>query len=375
MKSKQLTFTVLLLLTIVLGACGPSPEQIATMTASAWTPTPKPTSTPPPTPTATPLPYDLTVKVTDAEGNPIAGALAFFPMSGSDEPVAADDSGQAVWSNLDGPAGTVTVVAQGYFKGEQSFNLNRGANEIVLKLERDPFGLLPSDACGAGESLLYVEDYQDGEAQDWNRDQSNPDAIYVGPAADDAANSVWTIDATKITDYNNAWLGANYAQNNMGGKPGLFGDAVWRMKFMVSRPTAPSFSWISFGPITVGGQEVGNSSYAFNLAGGQNQIRLNRTLFTMSEELVSDQVVKSGGFKQLEMTWHYAELSVFQGNVQMWVDGKPVIDFTDPEPLPEKTIGIWIGPFTDKSLTVMYFDDIRVCELSAPFTSVYSPTP
>ena len=371
MKTKSLFLTVFLIATFLLGACGPSPEEIAAMTASAWTPTPKPTNTPPPTATATPLPYDLTVKVTDADGNPIAGALAFFPMSGSDEPVAADDSGQATWSNLSGPAGTVTVLAQGYFPGEQSFNLNHGPNEIILKLERDPFGLLPSEACGAGESLLYVEDYQDGEAQNWAYHGSNNASIFVGPAADDAANSVWTIDATKITDYNNAYLGANYAQNNMGGKPGLFGDAVWRMKFMVNRPTAPSLSWSSFGPLTLDGMELIRATYNFGLAGGQSMVRLDRTLFDMTDEVAAGEVVKSGGFKQLEMTWHYVELSVYQGNVQMWVDGKPVIDFTDPSPLPEKTIGIWIGPFTDKSITVMYFDDIRVCGLSAPFASTY----
>lgn len=365
MKSKQLTFTILLLLTIILGACGPSAEQIAAMTASAWTPTPKPTNTPPPTPTATPLPYDLTVKVTDADGNPIAGALVAFPMSGSDEPVAADGSGQAIWTNLSGPAGTVTVVAQGYFKGEQSFNLNHGPNEIVLKLERDPFGLLPSDACGAGETILYADDFQDGEAQGWNPNQTNPAAHYVAPAPDEAANSVWAIDATKITQYgNDAWLGANYGHQN------IFGDSVWRMKFMVNRPTAPSFSWNSFN-VTLGSLSLSHATYSFNLAGGQSQVRLNRTLFDQSGGLASDQTVKSGGFKQLEMAWHYVELSVYQGNVQMWVDGKPVIDFTDPEPLPEKTIGIWIGPFTDKSITVMYFDDIRVCGLSAPFASTY----
>jgi len=358
-------------------ACGPSPEQIATMTASAWTPTPKPTNTPPPTPTATPLPYDLTVKVTDAEGNPIVGALIFFPMSGSDEPVAADDSGQAVWNNLKGPAGTVTVVAQGYFQGEQSFNLNRGPNEIVLKLERDPFGLLPSDACGPGESLLYVEDLQDGEAQDWRADPSNPDAFYVGTAADAAANSVMTIDATKITNYNNAWLGANYGNGNQGREPGLFGDAVWRMKFMVNRPTAPSLNWHEiYGggePIQIAGQNYGGAVYNFYFAGGQSQIRMMRNLNDITNTPIPGVNVDNGQFKQLEMTWHFMELSMFQGNIQLWVDGKPVIDFTDPEPIPAGGIGIWIGPFTDKSLTVMYFDDIRVCGLNAPFASLPVP--
>jgi hypothetical protein len=298
--------------------------------------------------------------------------LVVFPQSGNEEPVAVDDSGQAAWTDLGGPAGTVTVSAQGYFGGEQSFNLQRGPNEVVVTLERDPFGLLPLDACGAGESLLYVEDYQDGEAQDWNYGGNNPASVYVGPSADEAANSVWTIDATKITDYNNAYLGANYAQGNMGGAPGLFGDAVWRMKFMVNRPTAPSFGWNSFGPLTLDGLELIRATYSFNLWGGQSQVHLMRTLFDSADQVASDQRVKSGGFKQLEMTWHYVELSVFQGNVQMWVDGKPVIDFTDPEPLPEKTIGIWIGPFTDKSVTVLYFDDVRVCGLSAPFTSTYA---
>lgn len=375
MDKKMLSLAIVMIFLVFAGACGPSPEQIAAMTASAWTPTPVPTNTPLPTPTATPLPYDLTVKVTDAGGNPIAGALVAFPMSGSDEPVAVDDSGQAVWNNLDGPAGTVTALAQGYFKGEQSFNLNRGPNEIVLKLERDPFGLLPSDACGAGESLLYVEDYQDGEAQDWLHGGNNPASVYVGPAADEAANSVWTIDATKITDYNNAWLGANYGNGNRGGNPGLFGDAVWRMRFMVSRPTAPSLNWHELAnlqePIQIDDQFVGTAGYAVHLQGGLGKISVRRTLFAPGEILLSDAQIDSGPFSQVAMQWHSLELSMFQGNVQLWINGKPIIDFTDPSPIPPGGIGIWIGPFTGESLTVMYFDDVRVCELSAPFASTY----
>lgn len=364
MKTKYFPLTMLLLMAILLGACGPSAEQIAAMTASAWTPTPKPTNTPLPTATATPVPYDLTAIVTDTNGNPVAGAYVIFPESGSGEPVMTDDTGRAAWTNLNGPNVSLTVTAQGYFKGEQGAALERGPNEVIVNLERDPFGVLPSEACGAGESLLYVDDFQDGEAQGWNRSADNPDTTYVGPASDQAANLVWTIDATKITSFNNAWLGANYGNQN------LFGDSVWRMKFMVNRPTAPSFSWNSFN-VTLGSLSLSHATYTFNLAGGQSQVRLNRTLFDQSGGLASDQNVKSGGFKQLEMTWHYAELSVFQGNVQMWLDGKPIIDYTDPEPLPEKTIGIWIGAFTDKSVTVIYFDEIRVCGLSAPFASTY----
>ncbi len=48
MKTKSLSLSVLLIAAILLSACGPSAEEIATMTASAWTPTPiPPTATQP----------------------------------------------------------------------------------------------------------------------------------------------------------------------------------------------------------------------------------------------------------------------------------------------------------------------------------------
>jgi hypothetical protein len=337
------------------------------MTASAWTPTP------PPTPTATPLPYDLVVKVTDAQGNAIAGALVVFPESGNDEPIAVDAAGQTAWTNLNGPAGTVTVTAQGYFGGEQSFALTRGPNEIVQVLERDPFGLAASDACAVGESLLYVEDYQDGEAQAWGGDPLNSAAQFVGPAPDAAANSVWTIDATKITQYGDgAWLGGNYGSGNQGREPGLFGDAVWRMKVMLSRPTSPSLNWHELAnlrePIDMGGQSVTEMRYAVHLEGVRERVSVRRNLFAPGGELVSDTEMDSGPFKQIPMQWHELELSMFQGNVQLWIDGTPVIDFTDPEPIPPGGLGMFIGPFRDVSITVLYFDDVRVCGLSAPFT-------
>jgi len=371
MKTKTLSLSILLVAVILLTACGPSAEQIATMTASAWTPTPRPTATPTITPSPTPVPYDLTVKVTDADGNPIAGASVVFPESGNGDPVAADDAGQAAWSNLASPGGSLTVTAQGYLKGEQSLILERGPNEVVVKLERDPFGILPSEACASGEQLVYLEDFQDGEAQGWHGDENDqPVSRYVGSASDAEANSVWTIDATKITEYgDNAWLGASYDN----GTAGYFGDAVWRMRFMVSRSTAPTFGWHSAGPSEFGGQEVTGTGYAFHFWGAPyNQIHLNRTIFDVSGVL-SDKDVVTGTFTQAPMQWHQMELSSYQGHLQMWIDGKLEAEYTDSEPLPAGGIGIWIGPFTDKSITVLYFDNIAVCGLSAPFTSMFTP--
>jgi len=53
MKPK-FSLVYLLIFAFLLGACGPSTEEIAAMTASSWTPTPLPTDTPVPTPTRIP---------------------------------------------------------------------------------------------------------------------------------------------------------------------------------------------------------------------------------------------------------------------------------------------------------------------------------
>jgi len=364
MKTKLLTLIVLLLTAILLGACGPSSEEIAAMTASAWTPTPKPTNTPLPTPTATPLPYDLTLKVTDTNGNLIAGALVVFSESGSSEPVMTDEAGRAVWTNLNGPNVSLKVTAQGYFKGEQGAALERGLNEVTVTLERDPFGLLPSETCGAGESLLYLDDFQDGEAQGWNFDQKNAAAHLVGPAPDAEANSVLTYDATKITYYgNDAYLGGNRNE--------VFGDGVWRMRFMVTRPTAPSFVWHGSGPLEFGGQQYFHGQYGFYLAGGISQIQLTRNLESGPNVVVPNPKLVDTVFKQTGMQWYQMELSTYQGHIQLWIDGVKLVDYTDETPLPPGNMGIWIGAFTDKSLTLLYFDDIRVCGLNAPFASTY----
>jgi hypothetical protein len=56
MKNNILLTSLFIIAALLLGACGPSTEQIATMTASAWTPTPIFTSTPISTATSVPTP-------------------------------------------------------------------------------------------------------------------------------------------------------------------------------------------------------------------------------------------------------------------------------------------------------------------------------
>ena len=179
---KRILF-VSLLFVVLISACGPSEEAIAGKTAiaamtiaAAWTPTPDSTSTPeatstpvPPTttptntssPTPTLVPFDLSVQVTDGEGSAVEGATVKLLELDRDTQTT-DASGQVSWSDLPGETATLFVRTQGYLVGEETIALERGPNEIVVALERDPLGLLPSEILEPGETLLFLEDFQDG---------------------------------------------------------------------------------------------------------------------------------------------------------------------------------------------------------------------
>jgi hypothetical protein len=227
MKSLFVRLSIFLVVTLLIPSCGPSPEQIATMTASAWTATPKPTSTPTstltPTPTftPTPIPYDLTVSVMDEAGAPIVSASIIFPESGNGEPVTADAAGKHSWSNLPGAAATLKVSAQGYLPSEQSETLERGPSEISVVMKRDPYGLLPSTACATGEKLLFMEDFQDGQTdmRHWRSTGRSP--VPLGFAPDEAGNTVLIHDmTTPNNDMSTAW------KNDPEGAPIEFGNAA-----------------------------------------------------------------------------------------------------------------------------------------------------
>jgi hypothetical protein len=356
-------------LILLLAACGPSAEQIATQTASAWTPTPMPTATPVPTLTPTPVPFDLTVSVVDEAGAALAGASITFPESGKGEAIPADATGKYSWTNLPGAGVTLNVSAQGYLPASQSTTLERGPSEISVIMKRDPYGMLPSTACAAGETLLYMNDFQDGKAPGWHAGKDPMGSI--GPAPDAAVNSVLSLDTTKITPGPDAWLGGGYDA----GPTSFYSDATWRLNFMVSQSTWPSFNWQEAGPSEFDGQEVISTRYSFNFWGSPyNQIHLHRTIFGASGP-ISDVDAVTGTFTQVPMKWHWLEISAFQGKIQMWIDGKQEVDYQDQQPLPPGRISVFLGPITEASTTVLYFDDISVCGLSAPFSSMAAPVP
>lgn len=351
-----------MLIFALLAACGPSPEEIATMTASAWTPTPvPPTSTPVPTP----IPIDLTVTITDEGGAPIEGASIVLPESGSDGPVLSDPQGMFSWTNLNGEKASLKASAQGYFPAEQSATLQHGPNEVNIALKRDPYAFLPSGACAAGETLLYSEDFQDGQT-DIKHYADGPTQTPLGEAPDEAGNTVLVHDfTTPASDYS-SWYNKNAA-----GERVEFGDAVWRMRFMISDETDWGVGWRDAGPNEFGGITTSQSSYGIYFNTGRHA-GITRAIWDASGQPVPDSGL---GFVDKVLildpkVWHYLEISTYQGHIQVWLDGEFAVDAVDETLLPPGGFNIGKG-----NTGIMYFDAISVCGLSVPFAPMPSPIP
>ncbi len=331
-----------IVLFLLLSGCGPSAEQIATMTASAWTPTPLPTATP------TPLPYDLTVSVIDETGAPIAGASIVFPESGDGSPMQADDQGQYSWNNLGGEAVSLTVSAQGYLNAEQTATIQRGPNEVKVALKRDPFGLLPSEACAPDQKVLYTEDFQDGQAQEWP---------FISASVRGDMPSGWSIvdeGGNKVLKLANAPSPSNDELENH-----VFDNFIWRAKFKIIGSDANMFfMWRITHPeqgtrkrmVVVFGTDANPWMVRF-LDGPANPMAMNTA--ENGAKLNSDQ-------------WYDIAITYFNGVHQVWYDGKDQLKYEDAQPYPAGTIGFETHLEAGKT-TQLFFDNLAVCELTAPY--------
>ena len=67
-----------------------------------------------------------------------------------------------------------------------------------------------------------------------------------------------------------------------------------------------------------------------------------------------------------EGQWYNFDVAYFDGTHQVWVDGKKIMEYKDPQPYPAGTIGF--ETHLDPSKTTQFFlDDLVVCELTAPY--------
>ena len=344
-----LTFLMIVIGLIVYG-CGPSAEQVATMTASAWTPTPSPTATPSPTP----LPYDLTVIATDALGNPVSRATIALVESGKNQSLTANDEGRASWNNVSSSTGNLTISADGYLTSGQLVNLNPGPNEIVVVLERDPYSLLPSTACSPAEDLSFMEDFQDGKAQKI----SMPVGWSIVQAPDDANNSVMQLFSQGVTGLNEEARLKVIVKNS-----------IVRLGLYVTGPGTYIFSW-----------SAGDDTYSIKLGTNPGGDGPN------TSSLAYASLIKGSGFYALISSvdekveeyltiaeWHWVEIGAYEGALGVWLDGIQIIDHAYSAPFPSGNI-----TFTAEEVesdAIAYYDNVSVCDLSAPPASMPSNFP
>jgi hypothetical protein len=291
--------------------------------------------------------------VLDESGAPISGAGIVLPESGNDKPVHADASGQYHWGNLPGPDVTLRASAPGYVAGEQAGTVDRGPSELAVVLKRDPLGLLAVDACAPSEKLLYVEDFQDGKAQGWQN---------ITGGAEYGANNGWMLGPNEEGDNAVYFTGVHHDLDML--QDMTFDNVVWRLKVMTTGKDGWSFLNLKFVPSPDGG-----TRYVIQW-GASPSLDLTR----MDFPAVGAFSVGRSKFKAKEGQWYYVEFSDYQGQVQVWVDGKKEIEYQDPKPIGPGVISLEANIPKDPK-TLYAFDNLSVCELTAPFsTSMYKPT-
>jgi hypothetical protein len=238
----------------------------------------------------------------------------------------------------------VRVTAQGYSEAEQQFALDRGLTEADITLARQPFSLLPSQACAPDETLLYAEDFQDGAVENWGTVPPGTTVpIEVDPLA--AENKVLLL--------------------NFGGTDGEFqvnpipfqDNVVRRLKYMPGDHSRFSVGW-----------GEGGSTGEFFIVLSSDGILLNY--------FVKDAGVKTlshGKPAMAQNVWHLLEISSINGKIEVWADGKLAAS-AEEAPATEGTF-LTMGSAFLPLESIVRIDDVSVCGLSAPFTSIYSPAP
>ena len=352
---------VILLISLVISACGLSPEKqaatAAVLTAAAATNTPMPSATPTPTsaptPTSTPVPYDLSIIVTGEEDAPIVGATAYLSeVEGENNTQISDDVGQVFWYDLPGETVNLTISAQGYFSKDISESISRGVNQLTIKLDRDPHGILPSEACGPGEKLLYIEDFQDGKAQGWQEIEYRSPGWDLVPHPDSTGNKVAS------------FLSETGTYTSLGDV--TFDDAVWRIQIMpVGKNNEIFFNWHAVTePYEVKDGTVDYSDYTVMFyEWGVKASRLELPLQNV-DLLDIERYIKRD-------VWQVLEISTYFDTLEVWLDGTHLLKYNDPQPLPGGQIGLGVEA-SDFEGAMVYFDNLTVCELSEPF--VLKPT-
>lgn len=346
-----------ILVTIIIGGllvgCGLSAEEqgatTAAMTAAAVTDTPTPVPTDTPTPTATPVPYDLSLIVEGEGDQPIIGAVVkLVGAEVTSETQVTDEVGQVFWTDLPGETVDISLSSQGYFPKDATIFVVRGVNQVTVSLDRDPHGLLPSEACGPSESLLYIEDFQDGAADRFETIRLKIGGWDLGPHPESLGNVVGLYNGQE-----GSWLTLREES---------FDNAVWRFQVMTDSKRIREYSWL-INHYEEG--DVETSTYSARFEPGA--MAIFRKKWPVSNPSVLDRNISLS-----QKTWHLVEMSRFEGVFEFWLDGARLVQYKDPEPLPGGTFEIGFEPSPGVE-SFDFFDNFSVCELTAPYEPMPAP--
>ncbi len=285
--------------------------------------------------------YGVKVKVTNQDGQPITWANAVVNVSGNDLSKRTDSAGQAAWSDLTGASGTISIFAQGYKTAHQALNLGQGSNELVVVMDTDPFQVDPAKACLPGEKMVYVEDFEDGQAQDF----------------EDLVKPKW-----KLVNLPERGIVLNV--NSPGGNAKTmvnaeFGNAVWQFALKASGPINVDINW-HYSEVTEGSSAGLSRDYIVFQPGNKFELNFSRP----GESGVLAESEAPG----LEPdSWHNFAIADYKGAISVWLDGKMAMSANHDNPIEKGKFGFQINPATQAEI---WFDNLIVCGLSAPYSPV-----
>lgn len=215
----------------------------------------------------------------------------------------------------------------------------------------DPQMISSEQACLPSERLLYFEDFQDGRAQGLPEIEFKAQNWDIVPDPDDPENLM----------AQNPGLNPAMAIN----QDYLFQDAVMRVDFLPTGRSQPIFLWLANqtpyqeerGLVTHSDYSIGFMDY------GQHFERYTSPLPATA--------LQEDHYWLVFNSWHRVEIATYQGMLSVWLDGVELLTYQDPKPLPPGTLGIGLGESLEEG-SLVYFDNLTVCELSEPFRSIYS---
>ena len=298
------------------------------------------------------IPFDLALQMTDAEGVAVEGVTVGLAELGAT--AQTDESGLASWLNLPGGVATVTHSAQGYLPGDAILELERGPNDVAVAMERDPFGILPSEACPAGTTLLMIEDFQDGQMQGWSVEAGwviEPDPTEPGNlvlmASSDPEASEPTGAHTAVDDFTVL---------------NVLVRGAWRTD---TGYASPAVGRSTFAPFTNDdGNAVDWTGYTATIAG--TQLHMYRNDFAPGETEVYHTYFGDRGVQWPTLgEWRPFEWIINGGDLSFWIDGQEALSVTDPNPPEAGRIGFGANLYSLDAMLLL--DNVVFCELTGPY--------